>query len=91
MAKSCPKCDKIFTENRLPFLGGFILAFFGEVSIWIIAGILFVIFSISKFETAYILGIGVLFIIIIVISQFVKIYHCKKCDLDFSAYELRKN
>jgi len=90
MAKSCPKCDKIFTEDKLSFFGGFTLAFFGEISIWIMVGILFAIFSLSSFETAYVLGIGALFIIIIFIGQFAKIYHCKQCNLSFSAIDLRK-
>jgi hypothetical protein len=67
------------------------VSFFGEIAIWIIAGILMAIFTMFDVETAYGIAIVILFVIAIhaLLKYKPKDYACSKCEQRFSLNELK--
>ncbi len=90
MINKCPQCNNTIIPKKLSFLGKLGVGIFGEITIWIVAGLFVLFFSVADFSNAYFYSLLFLVILAIVLMVFYKDYHCISCKKQFSLFDLHR-
>ena len=89
---NCPTCND---SNDISYIGEGLfewigLSIFGELAMWIIAGVIMIFFSVLNIETAFSIALLVILTIAILYGEKIPWFKCENCNKWYSCQELKE-